>query len=115
MAPKERNILLVYILGFVTLGIYFLYWMYKTKNELNELGANIPSFILFFIPIVNIYWLYRYTEGWAYVTKKDDAILYFIVFLFVYIIMPYLVQRDLNEIARNYGRQQMAGQGMPQQ
>jgi bacteriorhodopsin len=115
MAPEERNILLVYILSFVTLGIYFLYWMYKTKNELNELGANIPSFILYFIPIVNIYWLYRYTEGWAYVTKKDDAILYFIVFLLVGIIMPYLVQRDLNEIARNYGRQQMMRQNMPQQ
>jgi hypothetical protein len=25
--------------------------------------------------------------------------------------MPYLVQKDLNKIARNYGRQQMMGQG----
>ena len=113
MAPKERNILLVYILGFVTLGIYFLYWLYKTKNELNELGANIPSFILYFIPIVNIYWLYRYTEGWAHVTKKDDAILYFIVFLLVGIIMPYLVQKSLNEIARNYSRQYPGYQNYP--
>ncbi|PVU71690.1 hypothetical protein DDW05_00100 [Candidatus Nanobsidianus stetteri] len=114
MALKERNILLVYILSFITLGIYYLYWLYKTKNELNELGANIPSFILYFIPIVNIYWLYRYTEGWAHVTKKDNAILYFILFLLVGIIKPYLVQRDLNEIARNYGKQQMMRQGMPQ-
>jgi hypothetical protein len=37
MPPKERNILLVYILGFLTLGIYFLYWMYETEKELNEL------------------------------------------------------------------------------
>jgi len=115
MPPKERNILLVYILGFITLGIYFLYWLYKTKNELNELGANIPSFILYFIPIANIYWLYKYTEGWTHVTKKDDTVIYFILFLFVGIIMPYLVQRDLNEIARNYGRQQMRGQSMSQQ
>jgi hypothetical protein len=41
--------------------------------------------------------------------------LYFILFLLVGIIMPYLVQRDLNEIARNYGRQQMMRQDMPQQ
>jgi hypothetical protein len=115
MALKERNILLVYILSFITLGIYYLYWLYKTKNELNELGANIPSFILYFIPIVNIYWLYRYTEGWAHVTKKDNAVIYFILFLLVGIIKPYLVQRDLNEIARNYGKQQMMRQGMPQQ
>jgi len=104
MAPKERNILLVYILSFVTFGIYFLYWLYKTKNELNELGANIPSFILYFIPIANIYWLYKYTEGWAYVTKKDNAVIYFILFLLVGIIMPYLVQRGLNQIARNYSK-----------
>jgi len=116
MPPKERNILFVYILTFVTLGIYFLYWMYKTKNELNELGANIPSFILYFIPIVNIFWLYRYTKGWVYVTKKEDAIVYFILFWFVSIVMPYLVQKSLNEIARNYSRQQIMRQNMqPQQ
>jgi hypothetical protein len=42
--------------------------------------------------------------------------LYFILFLLVGIIMPYLVQRDLNEIARDYGRQQMMRQViLPQQ
>jgi len=115
MPPKERNILLVYILGFITLGIYLIYWLYETEKELNELGANIPSFILSFIPIVNIYWLYRYTKGWTQVTRKNDAILYFIVFYFLGIVMPYLVQKSLNEIARNYGRQQMMRQSMPPQ
>ena len=115
MPPKERNILLVYILGFITLGIYFLYWMYETEKELNELGAKTPSFILAIIPIVNIYWLYRYTKGWAYVTKKNDAIVYFILFLFFGIVMPYLVQKSLNQIARNYARQQMMRQTMPPQ
>jgi heme/copper-type cytochrome/quinol oxidase subunit 4 len=70
MALQERNILLVYILSFVTVGIYFIYWLYKTKNELKELGANIPSFILFFIPIANIYWLYKYTEGWLMILRR---------------------------------------------
>jgi len=115
MPPKERNILLVYILGFITLGIYFLYWMYETEKELNELGAKTPSFILAIIPIVNIYWLYRYTKGWAYVTKKEDAIVYFILFYFLGIVMPYLVQKSLNQIARNYARQQMIRQAMPSQ
>jgi hypothetical protein len=82
---------------------------------LNELGADIPSFILFFIPIVNIFWLYNYTEGWAYVTKKDNVIIYFILFFFIGIIMPYIVQKDLNEIARNYSRQQTTGQSMSSQ
>jgi len=115
MPPKERNILLVYILGFVTLGIYFIYWLYETEKELNELRANIPTFILYFIPIVNIYWLYRYTKGWAYVSRRDDVIVYFILFLFLGIVMPYLVQKSLNQIARNYFRQQMMRQTMPPQ
>ena len=115
MPPKERNILLVYILSFITLGIYLIYWLYETEKELNELGANIPSFILYFIPIVNIYWLYEYTKGWTQVTKKNDAILYFIVFYFLGIVMPYLIQKSLNEIARNYRRQQMMRQSMPPQ
>jgi len=50
----------------------------------------------------------------AYVTKKDNAIIYFILFLLVGIIMPYIVQKDLNEIARNYGKRQMMRPGMPQ-
>jgi len=115
MPPKERNILLVYILGSLTFGIYFLYWLYKTEKELNELGAKIPLFILAIIPIVNIYWLYRYTKGWAYVTKKDDAIVYFILFFFLGIVMPYIVQKSLNQIAKNYTRQQMMRQAMPPQ
>jgi len=115
MPPKERNILLVYILGSLTFGIYFLYWLYKTEKELNELGAKIPLFILAIIPIVNIYWLYRYTKGWAYVTKKDDAIVYFILFFFLGIVMPYIVQKSLNQIAKNYARQQMMRQAMPPQ
>ena len=64
---------------------------------------------------MNIFWLYKYTEGWAYVTKKDNAIFYFIVFFFIGIIMPYLVQKDLNEIAMNYGRRQMMGPSKPSQ
>ena len=42
-------------------------------------------------------------------------ILYFIVFLLIGIVMPYLVQKSLNEIARNYGRQQMMRPSMPSQ
>ncbi|MFP3256323.1 MAG: DUF4234 domain-containing protein [Candidatus Nanopusillus acidilobi] len=115
MPPKERNILLIYILGFVTFGIYIFYWLYETKKELEELGADIPSFILYFIPIVNIYWLYKYTKGWTYVTKKDDVVLYFLLFYFLGIVMPYLVQKSLNQIAENYKRQQMMRQRMPSQ
>ena len=96
----RRNIILIYVFGFLTLGIYFLYWFYKTKGEINSLGANIPTFILFFIPIANFYWMYRYSEGFStYVKKDNNTILWFLVFFFIEIIMPAIVQSELNKIA----------------
>ncbi len=97
--PK-RNIVLVYILGIVTFGIYFLYWMYKTKHEMNDMGAQIPTSILIFIPIANIYWLYRYSEGFSeYVKRDDNSLLWFLVFFFIGPVMPAIVQSELNKIA----------------
>ena len=60
MPIQKRNLLVVYLLGFITLGIYFLYWYYATKEEMNEMGADIPTAILLIIPIANLYFLYKY-------------------------------------------------------
>ena len=96
----QRNIVLLYILGIVTFGIYFLYWIYKTKHEINDLGAHIPTSLLIFIPIANIYWLYRYSEGFSAQVKRDDnAPLWFIVFFLILPVMPAIVQSELNRIA----------------
>jgi len=97
---KERNIFLVYLFCIITFGIYGLYWAVKTKGEMNEQGANIPTAILIIIPIANIYWLYKYAEGFATQIKKDDnTILWFLLFWFVGIIMPAIVQMELNKLA----------------
>ena len=104
MPIKKRSIVKVYLLGIITLGIYFLYWLVKTKNELNELGAQIPTAWLIIIPIANLYWLYKYAEGFAKVTKKENAILWFLLFLFVDIVMPAIVQSELNRIAEESSR-----------
>jgi len=96
---EKRNIILIYILGFLTLGIYFIYWMFKTKNEINELGADIPTAILIIIPIANIYWLYKYSEGFSKYVKKDDTILWFLIFFLIRIVMPAIVQSELNDLA----------------
>ena len=101
MPIKNRNIALVYIYGILTLGIYFIYWGISTKNEINdEFKTDIPTGWLLIIPIANIYWLYRYTE--AFVTKvkgDDDTALWFILFWLVGIIMPWIVQSELNKLA----------------
>ncbi len=104
MSFVKRSIPRMYVYVFLTLGIYFLYWEITTKNEMNsELDANIPTAWLIIIPIANIYWLYKYTEGFVTKAKGDtDTGLWFILFWLVGgIIMPYVVQRELNTLADN--------------
>lgn len=101
MPIKKRNIVLVYVFSIITLGIYAIYWMVSTKNEMNELGAEIPTAWLLIIPIANLYWVYKYCEGFATKAKKDNnTILWFLLFIIIGIIMPAIVQSELNKLAR---------------
>jgi len=96
---QERNVVLVYVLGFITLGIYFLYWYIQTKREINEnFGASIPTCWLLIIPIANIYWIFKYAEAYSiYVLKDDNTALWALIFILVGIIVPALVQMELNK------------------
>jgi hypothetical protein len=97
---KRRDVIAVYILGFITFGIYFLYWAVQTKKEMNGLGATIPTAWLLIIPIANLYWVYKYCEAFsAYVKKDDNAVLWFILYVLVSFIMPAIVQSELNRLA----------------
>lgn len=97
---KKRNIFLVYLFSIITFGIYGIYWTVSTKNEMNTLGAKIPTAWLMIIPIVNLFFIYKYCEGYATVIKKDNnSVLWFILFLFVSIVMPGIVQNELNKLA----------------
>ncbi len=110
MQIKERNIVVVYLLGIITFGIYFLYWFAKTKDEMNQnFGASVPTAILLIIPIANIYWLYKYAEAFSENVKKDNnVILWALLFIMVGIITPAIVQSELNKYAT--GNQQVAPQ-----
>ena len=96
---KLRNVVSVYILGILTLGIYFIYWYVKTKREINEnFGASIPTCWLLIIPIANIYWMYKYAEAYSiYVKRDNNTILWALLFILIGIITPALVQIELNK------------------
>ena len=97
---KRRNIVLIYLFSIITLGIYAIYWTVSTKNEMNSLGAKIPTAWLIIVPIANLYWVYRYCEGFAQTVKKDNnTLLWFILYILVGIIMPAIVQSELNKVA----------------
>ena len=98
---KNRNILLVYVFMFITFGLYGIYWAVSTKNEMNRLGAHIPTGWLLIVPIANIYWFFKYCEGFATVVKKDNnTILWFLIGIVIGIIIPALVQSELNKVAK---------------
>ncbi|MCL2451968.1 DUF4234 domain-containing protein [Candidatus Saccharibacteria bacterium] len=81
---KQRNPIAVFLLPCVTFGIYALYWMVKTKGELNRSGADkIPTAWLLIVPIANIWWLWKYSQGAAKVTnqKYSDAVFFILLFL----------------------------------
>jgi ABC-type transport system involved in cytochrome c biogenesis permease subunit len=97
---KEQNPIMVIILIFCTFGIYGLFWAIRTKNEMNELGADIPTAWLLIIPLVNIFWLWKYCEGYEQVSKGDtEAVMLFIIYIVFSPIAIYMVQSGLNKLA----------------
>lgn len=50
---KRRSLLFVFILTFITLGIYNIYWLAETRKELMaRTGTKIPSVVLLFLPVI---------------------------------------------------------------
>jgi hypothetical protein len=98
---KRRNPALVIIFAIITFGIYEIYWSVKTKNEINSLGAEIPTAWLLIIPIANLYWEYKYAEGFSkYVKKDNNTILWFLLSLFVWPVAMIIFQVELNKLAK---------------
>ena len=96
---KKRNPALVVIFSIITLGIYFIYWIVKTKEEIKSLGADIPTAWFIIVPIGNLYLLYKYCEGFSTYVKKDNfAPIWFLISVTVFPVMPVLVQIELNKL-----------------
>ena len=97
---QQRSPFLVFLLSLITFGIYGIVWYVNTKNEMNARGAQIPTAWLLIIPIVNIYWLWKYSEGVELVTKKDmsTAVAFILLFL-LGIIGAAIIQSKFNSIA----------------
>ena len=59
----KRNLFLVWLLAYVTQGLYTLFWYVKTKQEMTNLGENIRPAWMLIIPVVNWYWLWGYSQA----------------------------------------------------
>jgi hypothetical protein len=93
----NRNPILVLVLSLVTCGIYHIYWFVVTKNELNQRGADIPTAWLLIIPFVNLYWLWKFSDG-VQRFSGFSAIGSFLLTLFLGAIGAAIVQAQLNKV-----------------
>lgn len=102
MNIKKRNPVWVVIFSIITLGIYLIYWFVQTKNEINSLGANIPSAWLLIVPLGNIYLIYRYCDAFSEHVKRDRlGVAWFLVVCVCPPVMPIIVQVELNKLAKS--------------
>ena len=95
---EKRNPLTVAILIFISFGIYSIYWYWKTKHEMCDLGADIPTTFLMFIPLVNYYWLWKYCKGVEMVTEGKMSLGLAIVLVMLVPIGEAVVQDAFNKV-----------------
>ena len=95
--------LAVAILTVFTCGLYQIYWFFSTTRELRQHGADLPSawFMFMFIPIINIWWLARYSEAASLVIRRAySSIFIFLMMLVISYIMPIILQGQFNRVPR---------------
>lgn len=96
---KQRNPIVVILLSFITLGIYSIVWEVKTKNEMNKLGSSIPTAWLIIVPIVSIWWLWKYSQGVEKTTNGDTSgVLAFVLLFLLGLIGIAIVQYEFNKV-----------------
>lgn|SRR3990167_8980024 len=105
MAIKHRDLVFVALMFIFTLGIYYIYWTIKTKNEIKSLGCQIPSALLAFLPIIHFYFWYKYAQGFVDCAEKQKnntsmVYLYTIALSLVPLLGMLVVQNKLNQLAR---------------
>ena len=96
----QRSPIAVFFLPVITFGIYALVWLVKTKDEMNTQGAEIPTAWLLLVPIVSIWWFWKFSEGVGKVTRGDTSGgLAFVLMLLLGNIGMAVVQSSLNKRA----------------
>ena len=97
----NRNPLVVFLLNLVTLGIYNIFWLAKSRGEMNSLGADVPTTWLIIVPFVNFWYLWKFGAGVDHVTGgKLSGVVAFLVLLIgnQFFIGSSIVQDSFNKV-----------------
>ena len=110
---KPRNLVAAIILGFVTCGIYAIYWFIKLTDEMNELSGNEGDtsggmaflFSLLTCGIYGYYWAYRLGVKRDSLEEKSSSsgVIYLILSLVGLQIVVYALAQDAinKEVAKS--------------
>ena len=96
---QHRDPIMLILLSIITFGLYSLIWLVTTKNQMNAKGTQIPTAWLLIIPLVNIWWYWKFCEGVEIVTNRGMETT--IAFLLIYLLGPIgeaIIQNELNKV-----------------
>lgn len=101
----KRSVVAVVLLSIFTCGIYELYWLYTTKNELNAKAPEEPLkgiLVMILLTIITcgiygLYWYFKFYQKADKVLNTQNLILYFILSIFgLGIVAEALLQDSFN-------------------
>ncbi len=103
---KYRNLVLVIVFSIITLGIYAIYWLVSTTNELRRIASSAPNpwlLLLLLVPVVNIFvgvWYYwKYSKAIGEISDFEPVLL-FVLWIIISPVAMIIAQIQLNKKAR---------------
>ncbi len=95
---KNRNIFVVFILNILTLGLYYIFWLEDTKRDMVKKGADIPSTWLVLIPVIYLWYLWKWSVAAKQVTNRLNPFVISLIMHFLWIIGPSIMQQLFNSV-----------------
>ena len=103
---KYRNVVFVIVISIITGGIYAVYWLVSTTNELRRMTSSAPNpwfLLLMLVPIANIivfFWYYwKYSKAIGEISDFDPVLL-FVLWVIISPVAMIIAQIQLNKKAR---------------
>ncbi len=96
---KYRNPFTVFVLALVTFGVYEIVWLAKTRGEMVRKGAEIPTTFLIIVPLANLFYIWKYSQGVEHVSQGKMQ--WFVVLLLHMLLGPIgtaVIQDTFNKV-----------------
>ena len=80
---EYRSPLIVFLLGLFTIGVYVIYWLFKTTLEMKDITPRQPDvfyLMLFIVPgfgvLIAVYYFWKYSAAIADISGANHLLLF---------------------------------------